>query len=434
MAKPKILFVLPWLPYPLTSGGRQAVFNGIKALKDFADIIITFKSTSEIAEEDINQSKRLIGDCDIIPYLIPSNNLSQDIDEMFLIKVLNKYKSVRHSIKLFIKSLCTKKEKQARNTCHRVPSYSECLDVIYPFDEGFAYFICEIIRKKCVNIVQFDMILNANLVYFIPDYVKKVLVHHEIRTAMYEIEMDSMAGWDLAKKAYLDFFRQNEVSILNKFDAIITLSETDRDKLVKYGVTTAIYPSFAVVNTAIVEDPVIDTSNILSFVGGDIHRPNYEGIKWFLDNCWRKLIDIDSSYQLQIIGNSSEQFIYEISSNYPNVCFTGYVENLSSIIQNTIMIVPILTGSGIRMKILEAAAIGCPIVSTSVGAEGLPMQHKVNCLIADTPDSFINAILEYKSLNIRRSVVKEARQMVKNKYTFDKFRDDRLSIYERLQG
>ena len=70
----------------------------------------------------------------------------------------------------------------------------------------------------------------------------------------------------------------------------------------------------------------------------------------------------------------------------------GFVENIADTISGSIMCVPILTGSGMRMKILEAAVMNVPFITTTVGVEGLDFKNEKACLIADTPESFANAL------------------------------------------
>ena len=83
----------------------------------------------------------------------------------------------------------------------------------------------------------------------------------------------------------------------------------------------------------------------------------------------------------------------------------GYVDDLSSAIKDTIQIVPLTIGSGIRMKILESASMGIPIVSSSIGAEGIPLISGKHCIIANSPDEFCAGIIKllddstYKSMS-----------------------------------
>lgn len=225
-----------------------------------------------------------------------------------------------------------------------------------------------------------------------------------------------------------------EIGLLNKCDAIITLSETDQKKLIDAGVKVPIYPSFAIVNTNAEMTNANETNNILSFIGPAFHSPNYLGVKWFLENCWEKLLQQDASYHLRIIGNWPEDRRNEITQKFKNVEFAGFVPNLAKALNDTIMIVPITVGSGIRMKILEAASLGVPFVSTTVGAEGLPFENGVDCLKGDTPEEFVDAILKMRDKSLRVEFAKKANKLVKVKYSMDALRKNRLEIYEKVMN
>ena len=224
-----------------------------------------------------------------------------------------------------------------------------------------------------------------------------------------------------------------EIGLLNNCDAVVTLSKTDAQKLLNEGVHVPIYTSFAVVN----ECYNINSNNedhVLSFVGPSIHSPNDIGLKWFLENCWSDLSKINPSYQLKIIGQWSEDKQNEIRQKYKNVEFLGFVPNLAEALNNTIMIVPITVGSGIRMKILEAASLGIPFVSTTVGAEGLPFENGRDCFKADTPESFVKAIVDLKDKFLREKFAQNANTIVKENYSMGALRKNRLEIYEKVLG
>ena len=97
------------------------------------------------------------------------------------------------------------------------------------------------------------------------------------------------------------------------------------------------------------------------------------------------------------------------------------------------MLVPILSGSGMRMKILEAAALGMPIVTTCVGKEGLDFADEVHCLVADTPQAFAYAIARLlKDASLRRELALNAQALFKMKYSIEKLADIRQQIYSKI--
>jgi glycosyltransferase involved in cell wall biosynthesis len=110
----------------------------------------------------------------------------------------------------------------------------------------------------------------------------------------------------------------------------------------------------------------------------------------------------------------------------------GFVENLESAIQNTIMIVPITIGSGIRMKILEAAKLGIPFVSTTIGAEGIPVQSGKHCLLADDPSDFVDAILQLRDHDKRAMFIKKAHQLIEDNYSLEALKLNRHSLYASI--
>ena len=110
----------------------------------------------------------------------------------------------------------------------------------------------------------------------------------------------------------------------------------------------------------------------------------------------------------------------------------GFVDDLESAIQNTIMIVPITIGSGIRMKILEAANLGIPFVSTSVGAEGIPVLSGRHCLLADDPSDFVDAILQLKDHEKRAMFIQNAHQLIETNYSLEALRRNRRALYASI--
>jgi glycosyltransferase involved in cell wall biosynthesis len=111
----------------------------------------------------------------------------------------------------------------------------------------------------------------------------------------------------------------------------------------------------------------------------------------------------------------------------------GFVENIQSVAYGGIMVVPILSGSGMRMKILEAAAMGMPIVTTSVGKEGIELVNGESCLIADTPTDFAKAIENLMSNEtIMTTIADNAQKVFKNNYSKEALAMRRNLIYKKL--
>ena len=285
-------------------------------------------------------------------------------------------------------------------------------------------------EKTGVGIVDSDG--NVTLGLMLPERVRKVFVHHELGWVVHGLELMQQKGDPFEQKMYLEHYKRCEIGLLNAFDDVITLSSVDTDKLLQAGTTANIYTSLAVVNTS--HDKLLSTqrSNVLSFVGPDCNLPNVAGLKWFLDNVWGKLLQEDAHYELQIIGKWTPEHISELIGGHENVKYLGFVDDLASALKDTLMIVPITVGSGIRMKILEAASMGVPFVTTSVGVEGIPVANGEHCLVADTPDGFCDAILKLQDGELRSRLATNANRLVTERFTLDALRNNRLNIFRQM--
>lgn len=412
--KRKILFILPDLPYPLTAGGFQALYNGITSLKDDAECHIiyidSFRQTKN--KRKIILDKKFEGKVALVPF------------------IYNPFKSFYDICRFFRNFFASFFNVKSKSTSY---SFNLMTEMYNPVSQEHIDFVNNYIKEKKIEIVQFEFLHRLSHSLTLPSNVKKIFVHHELGFVVNEQRLQSV-GHTEYRDAMTEMSNMLEIGLLNKCDAIITLSEIDKSKLVDAGVKIPIFTSFAVVNTSTKITNPNELSNILSFVGPSFHAPNYLGVKWFLDNCWETLLSQDSSYRLKIIGNWSEDKRDEILKKYKNIEFAGFVENLADALNNTIMIVPITVGSGIRMKILEAASLGIPFVSTSVGADGLPFENGKNCFLSNTPETFVESILKLKDKSLRMEFATKANELVKEKYSMEALRRNRLEIYEKVMN
>lgn len=420
MSKKKILFVLPFAPYPLSSGGGQAIFNGIDVVRDFFDVYVTYISDGHDEESMIKFNDLLEGKITTIPCVLPVNKRS------------------RLTCRQKLYSLFFKIEKKLRRMAGfdfaptRIPHKAWLCEELFPKDTFFSKYVCSIVEEYKIDIVQCEMLCNITIGMMLPKRIRKVFVHHELGWVIHELELQRQNGDAFEQKLWLEYYKTCEIALLNTYDDIITLSIIDTQKLINAGVKSKIHTSMAVVNTP--TDQMVSTEkwNVLSFVGPDCNLPNITGLKWFLDNVWGQLLQKNNDYRLQIIGHWNEKRIAELVKGYKNVEYLGFVDDLSLALKDTVMIVPITIGSGIRMKILESASIGVPFVTTSVGVEGIPVKSGVHCLVADTSEEFCRAILYLQDIQVRKRLAANANRLVADCFSIDAFRKNRLEIYKKL--
>lgn len=200
------------------------------------------------------------------------------------------------------------------------------------------------------------------------------------------------------KKKYLRHLtkriRNMEIKYLNRYDAILPITSRDEQELVKLGCTI---PSHVVPMGINAEELKPDNSQMdypsVFHIGALDWIPNQEGILWFFQQVWPKVIDKLPDIKFFLAGRNAPESIKSL--HYKNVIFLGEVDDAHDFIRSkAIMIVPLLSGSGMRIKIIEGMALGRAIVTTSIGTEGIATTHGENILIADNPDDFAEMVIK----------------------------------------
>lgn len=413
--KKKILFIHPFLPYPMLSGGHQALYNSIMAVRDDFDIYLAYYDDGRTSDTDIKEFRKRFPKVTLLPmdtrYHAPNLKM----------RILNK---LQRMIAAEAKRGCPE-DKNAK--------YNLWLWANSPQPAKWQQYVNDVCTRYKIDIVQVEMPWISSFILSLPDTVRKVYVHHELAFVRHALELRNDPDNIFAQTCYKHTLI-SEIGMLNHADHIVTLSPVDKRKLEENGVTKPITASFAVVNTGTDHEVVPFSEKTLSFVGPDNNQPNVVGLKWFLDNCWEKLKAQEPAYRLKVIGRWNEAHIEDILSCYPDVEFVGFVDSLYDALKGTTMIVPITIGSGIRMKILEAAGMGVPFVSTSVGAEGIPLSDGKDCFLTDDPATFIKDIIKLQDNSLRDTFIANARRLVKEHYSLDALRRNRMKVYETVEA
>ncbi len=169
------------------------------------------------------------------------------------------------------------------------------------------------------------------------------------------------------------------------------------------------------------ETPVIarqEGARRVTFVGGLHYPPNAQGLLWFAEQVFPQVLAQAPDAVLTVIGNRPPKEVLALQSRCSNVQVTGYVEEIAPYLAETaVFIVPLLAGGGMRVKILDAWMWGVPIVSTTIGAEGIEIRPRENILIADTPGDFAQATVHLlQNLDAGRRMAEAGRRWVESHY------------------
>jgi glycosyltransferase involved in cell wall biosynthesis len=186
-----------------------------------------------------------------------------------------------------------------------------------------------------------------------------------------------------------------ERTILERFDRVVWVSEDDRQSFP--GGRARTDGSHQVIPIAV--DPETQKTAArarpfrVTFLGGMHWPPNAEGVRWFVERVWPSVADAVPDCEFTVIGKGSAGRLGRRDQR-SRIEVTGYVADLQRYVDETaVFVVPLRTGAGMRVKILDAWCWGLPVVSTSIGAEGVRATPEEDILIADAADEFADAVI-----------------------------------------
>jgi glycosyltransferase involved in cell wall biosynthesis len=164
--------------------------------------------------------------------------------------------------------------------------------------------------------------------------------------------------------------------------------------------------------------PVEETANSLVFTGSMDWLPNEDAILYFVDAILPLIKQQCPEVSLEVVGRSPSRKLQALSEAEKSIRLTGWVDDIRPFVaRGSVCIVPLRIGGGTRLKIFEAMAMNKAVVSTSVGAEGLPVRPGENILLADAPQDFADSVVSLlRDPNQRRRLGTAARALVHESY------------------
>ncbi|MCW8897236.1 MAG: glycosyltransferase family 4 protein [Flavobacteriales bacterium] len=224
------------------------------------------------------------------------------------------------------------------------------------------------------------------------------------------------------KKKYLHFLakrlKKYEQSILNLVDGIAAITKKDEEQLIALGCKKAITTIPFGINLHNYQLKEIPQEKKLFHIGSMDWMPNQEAIKWFLNEVWSAIIAKEPTATFHLAGKNMPDEIIKLAASMQGIINEGEVDNANDFIRNNnIMVVPLFSGSGMRIKIIEAMAMGKLVIGTSVAFEGIAVQHNKNGIIANTANEFKEAILMcLQHPEVVTSIGQKARKTIEEKY------------------
>lgn len=249
----------------------------------------------------------------------------------------------------------------------------------------------------------------------------RILEEHNLNTQMmyeaYLAQRNRVRRW----RHWLTYWkmRHYETWLFRQFDGCTFVSDADAQRarhLTRDQVRMAVIPN-CVDTEYYAQVPCNPIPDTLVYNGSLTYSANLEAIQYFLAEIWQSIRARRPKAQLTITGSLKGVALNRLSLDN-SVAFSGYVDDIRPLVGSAwVCIVPLRSGGGTRFKILEAMALGVPVVSTRKGAEGIKVTHGKDILLADTPTEFAAYVVQVlESRALRDELAGNARALVRSCY------------------
>jgi polysaccharide biosynthesis protein PslH len=354
----KILFLSQVLPYPPDSGPKVKSLNVIKYLAQHYEVILASFVRGDQAA-DVQQLRKFCREV----YTVPMERGK-----------INDLKAMAVSLASGLPWLI------ARDRRKDMFSLVECLAASNEFD---------FVLADQLNMAQYAENVQG---------ARKIFDAHNALWLLYKRLVKKM-GFGLEKILYERDWRlltHYEGRIGREFNAVVAVSEEDRSALEE---VAGKLPGMVVVPISVDSDEVVPVERDpagrhILHIGTMFWAPNVDGILWFAREIYPLVRAQLPQVEFDVVGARPPEDVQALGDNEPSIHVTGYVQDPSEYYRAAgVMVVPLRAGGGMRVKILNALAQGMPIVTTTLGCEGIAVQNGKHLLIADRPADFADAIM-----------------------------------------
>jgi polysaccharide biosynthesis protein PslH len=278
----------------------------------------------------------------------------------------------------------------------------------------------ELIAAEGIDAVHADQLTMAQFAVDLPVPLRVLDEHNAVWTIVRRAA--SRSPWFVRLAAELEWrkLRAYEAAVCRQFDRVTVVSQDDRLALSSAdsaGIPATVIP-IAVDTTALEFMPRTNAARHILSVATMFYPPNAEGIIWFAEHVFPRVQAALAGTHFSVVGSRPTPRVIDLANANPDIKVTGYVADLDPLLrQSGVMVVPVHSGSGMRVKILEGFARGIPIVSTRVGVEGIDAQHEKHLLVADDPGEFADAVLRIlREPETTARLARAGRELVESRY------------------
>lgn len=386
----RILFVCKTLPHEMVIGGPVIIYNRILLLSlDHQVSLLTFVPEDE--KEHSHTVSRFCLDFEEVPMPGPRSAMS-------------KAKAFLHS---------------------EVPNY-----FLNGYSEEMYVKLAGMLSRQPYDVVISEYSMAAQYLYRNPDLerrpeIKRVMSVHECyylaRRKALQVQRFSREG--LSALFYLKGLKRFEFDMYRSADKLLVLTPEGRDELAQIAPDLDIEVVPHGVDLEKFQVPEARSGEpVVMFLGNYPHDPNRDAVVYFAESIWPLVRESIPGARFLVVGKDPTPDILDLAERDPSIEVTGTVEDVRPYFERSALFVcPVRIGGGFRGKVLEAMAMGLPVVSTSLGAEGIPVRDGEDMLIADDPEGFASGVIRLiGDQGLRDRLGENARRMVEERFSWEK--------------
>lgn len=391
----RILFLSPWFPYPLDTGSRTRIYYLLQALTESHSVTLLTLDPAGWAPAQVEPISNWFDHTDII---------SKDPFQRSWWRTRTRF-------------------------------FSLSPIVTYPFPE-LVQEIKALHRQQPFDLVVAVTTIMASYAFALPK-IPRILEEHNSHTRWMAERYQQQTSLAQKVRCWLSWRKSYvyESRLFKRFDHITMVSE--EDLAATHNLLVGEYTSVSLIPNGVdcqksLPNLAKPEPNTLIFSGSLTYQANYEAMVYFLEEVYPLIRTQNQAVKLRITG-AMEGVSLNLLHLDESVTLTGFVDDIHREIAGAaISVVPILSGGGTRLKILEAMALGVPVVATLKGAEGLEVEHGKHLLLAETPEDFAVYTLQLLSNEtMRRRLIKSARQLVVEKYDWTNIGQQFVNLIEQ---
>lgn len=383
-----ILFVCKTLPHEKVIGGPIIIYNRVRLLsREHQVSLLTFCSEEE--RRFIPSVEEYCQDCVAVPFPPPSGPARKVRDFLF----------------------------------SPVPPY-----FLLNYHPAMYARLREMVGRHSYDVVISEYSMVAQYLYRNPDLegIKRVMSVHECYYLARKKALQVQGPFSKEGSSalfYLKGLKKYEFDVYADADKVLVLTPEGRAELeaVRPGLNISVVPHGVDIEQFCEPEGCVKEEAVM-FLGNYPHDPNRDAVIWFSEHAWPLIKQEVPGVKFYVVGKDPTPDLEDLARRDPSVIVTGTVEDVRPYFERSkVFVCPVRIGGGFRGKVLEAMAMGLPVVSTTLGAEGVPAVDGDQMFISDDPAAFAGKVVELlRDQELCGRVGKQARRMVEEKFSWEK--------------